>query len=151
MGRVNVEDSVTVEDIPVMSYPRKNVEIIITGLEDQLNQHLVKLVGFEFPQETRQHFHAETEAWLDRIQTLRLKPRHRPGSFKFYYDLLFDYPFGGVELQNVNGMMELISRRYPGVRPTKTPEEMVAWLREFHTTLARRLSAGQSVLDMVPE
>ena len=141
----------TLEDIPVMSYPRKNVEIIITGLEDPLNQHLAKLVAFEFPQETRQHFRAETEGWLDRIQTLRLKPRHRPGSFKFYYDLLYDYPFGGVELRNVTGMMELISRRYPGVRATKKPEEMVEWLRDFHTRLAHRLSEGRPVLDLIPE
>ena len=148
---MKVEDAVSVEDIPVMSYPRKSVEIIITGLEDPLNQHLVKLVAFDFPQETRQHFRTETEAWLDRIQTLRLKPRHRPGSFKFYYDLLFDYPFGGIELQNVTGMMELISRRYPGVQPTKTPEAMVEWLRDFHTKLAQRLSAGKWVLDLIPE
>ena len=141
----------TLDDIPVMSYPRKSVEIIITGLEDPLNQHLVKLVGFDFPQETRQHFRSETEAWLDRIQTLRLKPRHRPGSFKFYYDLLYDYPFGGIELRNVIGMMELISRRYPGVRATKKPEEMVEWLREFHTVLAQRLSEGRPVLDLIPE
>jgi len=142
---------VTVEDVPVMSYPRKNVEIIITGIEDQLNQHLIKLVGFGFPAETRRHFREEVEAWLDRIQTLRLKPRHRPGSFKFYYDLLFDYPFGGVELQNVTSMMQLISRRYPGIQPTKEPEQMVEWLREFHTNLARRLSAGKPVLDIIPE
>lgn len=141
----------TIEDFPVMSYPRKSVEIIITGLEDPLNQHLTKLGGFDFAAETRRHFREEVEAWLDRIQILRLKPRHRPGSFKFYYDLLFDYPFGGVELQNVTAMMELISRRYPGVRATKTPEEVVEWLREFHTKLAQRLSAGQQVLDLIPE
>ena len=105
---------------------------------------------FEFTPELRQHFQAECEARLDRIQRLRLKPNHRPGTFKFYYDLLFDYPFGGVEVENMQSMMDFITRRYPGVRPTKTPQEMVEWLREFHTALAQCLSDKRPVLDMIP-
>ena len=35
--------------------------------------------------------------------------------------------------------------------PTKTPEEMVEWLREFHTRLAERLHKGEDVLDLIPE
>jgi hypothetical protein len=138
------------EEILEMSYPRRVAEDIINGLQDRLNQHLIKLVGFDFPSELRRHFYHECEAWLDRMQRLRLKPANRPGSFKFYYDLLYDYPFGGVEIENMRGMMDFIARRYPGIRPTKTPEQMVAWLRAFHTELAERLSHGQPVLDMVP-
>jgi hypothetical protein len=141
----------SLEEVFEMSYPRRNVEAIITGLQAPLNEHLIKLVGFEFPAETRRHFRNEARTWLARIQGLRLKPRHRPGSFKFYYDLMFDYPFGGVEVHNTTNLMKFISYQYPEAQPTKMPEEMVDWLREFHTALARRLSAGQAVLDMVPE
>ena len=74
-----------------MSYPRKYLEHIIIGLEDPLNQHLVKLVGFDFPPEQRRHFRREVRTWLNKIQRLRLKPDNRTGSFKSYYDLLFDY------------------------------------------------------------
>ena len=35
--------------------------------------------------------------------------------------------------------------------PTKTPEEMVEWLRAFHTQLAERLHNGEDVLDLIPE
>jgi len=42
-----------------MAYPRKYVENIIIGVEDPLNQHLVKLVGFDFPTEQRGHFRRE--------------------------------------------------------------------------------------------
>jgi hypothetical protein len=42
-----------------MAYPRKYVENIIIGLEDPLNEHLVKLVGFDFPGEQRDHFRRE--------------------------------------------------------------------------------------------
>jgi hypothetical protein len=138
------------EELLEMSYPRRVVETIINGLQDPLNQHLIKLVGFEFAPELRQHFRQECEAWLDRIQRLRLNPNNRPGSFKFHHDLLFDYPFGGVEVENMRGMMDFIARRYPEAQPTKTPQQMVAWLRAFHAELAERLSKRQPVLDMIP-
>jgi hypothetical protein len=134
-----------------MAYPEKYVEQIILGLEDPLNQHLVKLVAFDFPAETRRHFQQELETRLDKIQRLRMTPERRTGSFKFYFDLLYDYPFGGVEVQNMRIIMEFIVKRYEAVRPTKPPEEAVAWLKGFHTTLAERLHRGETVLDLVPE
>jgi len=51
------------------------------GLYDQINVHLVKMVGFDFPPELRQHFRRELRAWLGKIQSLRFKPDRRPGSF----------------------------------------------------------------------
>jgi hypothetical protein len=132
-----------------MAYPRKYVENIIIGLEDPLNEHLVKLVGFEFAAEQRAHFRREVRSWLAKIQRLRMKPDSRTGSFKFYYDLLFDYPFGGVELQNTRTIMNLISEEY-GLHPTKSPEDLAEWLRQFHAKLAERLHEGQTVLDLVP-
>ena len=133
-----------------MAYPRKYVENIIIGLEDPLNEHLVKLVGFDFPTEQRGHFRREVRTWLAKIQRLRMKPDSRTGSFKFYYDLLFDYPFGGVEVQNMRTMMDLISEGY-SLEPTKPPEELVEWLRQFHSRLADRLQHGQTVLDLMPD
>jgi hypothetical protein len=138
------------DDIMEMAYPREYVENIIIGLEDPLNEHLVKLVGFDFPAEQRSHFRREVRTWLAKIQRLRMKPDSRTGSFKFYYDLLFNYPFGGVEVQNTRTMMDLISEEY-GLRPTKPPDELAEWLRHFHSRLADRLHHGQTVLDLVPE
>ncbi len=73
--------------------------------------------------------------------------RHR----EILLDLLYDYPFGGVEIQNMRSVMDFVARRYPGVRATKTPEEIVEWLRSFHTMLAERLHVAQSVLDLIPD
>jgi hypothetical protein len=140
-----------IDETMEIAYPRKYVEHIIIGLEDSLNQHLIKLVGFDFPPEQRRHFQREARTSLDKIQRLRVKPNSRPGSFKFYYDLLFDFPFGGVEVQNMRTIMQLISEEYDGIRPTKTPEQLVAWLNDFHTKLAEALHAGEAVLDMLPE
>lgn len=142
--------STKLDETMVMALPRKAVEQIILGLYDPINAHLVKLVGFEFPPELQQHFRRELRSWLRKIERLRFKPNNRTGSPKFYFDLLFDYPFGGVEFQNMRLIMEDIADEYEGVQPIKKPGEMVEWLRAFHTNLAERLHNGEDVLDLVP-
>src|ERR1700740_2340926 len=137
-------------EIMEMAYPRKYVENIIIGLEDPLNEHLVKLIGFDFPTEPRAHFRREVRTWLAKIQRLRMKPDRRTGSFKFYYDLLFDYPFGGVVVQNTRTIFGVISEEY-GLEPTKSAEDLVEWLKSFHARLADRLHHGRTVLDLVPD
>ena len=139
-----------IEEISEMAYPKRYVEQIITGLADPINEHLIKLIGFEFSPELRHHFQQELDTWLDKIQRLRMKPNNWTGTPKFYYDLLFDYPFGGVEVRNMQSIMGLISRRHEGIEPAKKPEEVAAWLQDFHAALAQRLSAGEMVLDMIP-
>jgi len=142
---------VKIDEVEVMAFPRKLVEHAIMSLYDQINVHLVKLAGFDFPLETRQHFRRELETWLDKIQRLRMKPNNRTGSFKFYFDLLFEYPFGGVELQNMGRIIKFVSREYSDVPQTKSAEELVEWLRAFHMQLAERLHKGEDVLDLIPE
>jgi len=139
------------DEAKILAYPRKLVEHVILGLYDQINVHLVKLVGFDFSPELRQHFRRELRAWLNKIQSLRFKPDRRPGSFKFYFDLLFDYPFGGVEVENMQRIIDQIADEYENAQPTKRPEEMVEWLQAFHTRLAERLHNGEDVLDLIPE
>ncbi len=134
-----------------LAYPRKMVEQIIMGLSNPINRHLIKLVGFDFPEETRRHFRRELRTWLRDIQTMKFKSSNRPGPFQFYFDLLFEYPFGGVELQNVQLLMDTVVDDYEDARSTKAPEEMVEWLRAFHTQLAERLHDGEDVLDLIPE
>ena len=140
-----------IDESMVMALPRKLVEQIILGLYDPINLHLVKLIGFDFAPELRQHFQRELRTWLRKIQRLRFKPSNRAGSSKFYFDLLFDYPFGGVEVRNMRLIMDEIAEEYEGVRPVKNPEEMVAWLKAFHEQLAERLHNGEEVLELVPE
>ena len=139
------------DDAEVMALPRKLVEQVILGLYDPINAHLVKLAGFDFPLELRQHFRRELRSWLRKIQRVRFKPSNRTGSPKFYFDLLFDYPFGGVEVRNMRLIMDEITDEYETARPAKSPEEMVEWLRAFHTQLAQRLHNGEDVLDLIPQ
>jgi hypothetical protein len=142
---------VKLDDSMVMALPRKLVEQILLGLYDPINEHLVKLVGFDFPPDTRQHFRRELRSWLRKIQALRFKPNNRTGSSKFYFDLLFEFPFGGVEVRNMRLIIDQIADEYETASPTKQPEELVEWLRVFHTELAERLHNGEDVLDLIPE
>lgn len=135
----------------VMALPGKLVEQIILGLYEPINLHLVKLTGFDFVAELRLHFQRELRTWLRKIQRLRFKPSNRAGPSKFYFDLLFDYPFGGVEVRNMRLIMDEIADEYESVRATKSPEEMVSWLKAFHEELARRLHEGEDVLDLIPD
>ncbi|MBV8735955.1 MAG: hypothetical protein JO007_01605 [Alphaproteobacteria bacterium] len=136
-----------------MTYPRKLVEHIILGLPNPLNRHLVKLVGFEFPPETRQHFRCEVRTWLNELEALRLKPNSRPGSFKLYYDLLFDYPFGGVEVQNMRMIMELIADEYEMCSRSNDPRKWSngcgIFIRSWRNGCKRRDSA-RSGAEMRP-
>ena len=139
------------DSVMEMAYPQKVARDIIIGMARPINQHLLKLAAFDFPPELRAHFRRELRNWLDEIQRIRLKPTTRTGSFKFYFDPLFDYPFGGVEVRNMRLIMDSIVDDYENVRSTKRPEEMVEWLRAFHTELAERLHNGEDVLDLIPE
>jgi hypothetical protein len=139
------------DQIMEMAYPQKIARDIIIGMARPINQHLVELIGFDFPPQLRDPFRRELRNWLDEIQRIRLKPTTRTGSFKFYFDPLFDYPFGGIEAPNMRALMNFISNEYDEITPTKSPEEVVVWLRRFHTDLAQRLHNGEAVLDMIPE
>ena len=140
-----------IDDVMEMAYPQKIARDIIIGMARPINQHLVKLVGFRFPAELRGHFKRELRDWLDEIQRIRLKPTTRTGSFRFYFDPLFDYPFGGVEVPNMRALMALISSQYEDLEPAETAENMIEWLKGFHTQLAQRLHNGEAVLDLIPD
>jgi len=60
-----------------------------------------------------------------------LQSTARTGSFKFYFDPLFDYLFGGIEVPNMRALMDLISNEYDDITPTKSPEELVDWNEEI--------------------
>jgi len=80
-----------------------------------------------------------------------LQSTARTGSLKFYFDPLFDYPFGGIEVANMRALMDLISNEYDDITPTKSPEELVDWMKRLYTELAQGLHNVEAVLDMIPE
>ena len=77
----------------LMGAPESSSNTPSPGLYDQINVHLVKLVGFDFSPGVASISAANLRAWLNKIQSLRFKPNRRPGSFKFYFDPLIRLSF----------------------------------------------------------
>jgi len=97
------------DESDIMALPRKLVEQVMLGLYDPVNIHLVKPVGFDFSPKLREHFRRELRNWLRKNQRLRFKPHNRTARSKFYFDMLFDYPFGGVEVRNMRLIMDEVA------------------------------------------
>jgi hypothetical protein len=133
-----------------MSLPKRHAEVRLIGMEPPLNQHLLKLLAFDMPSERRDYFRKEVRKWLRDIQAIRLKDSNNPGEASWYYDLLYDGPFGGVEEQNIRMTCEGIEDDYEDclTRNTTTTPELVERLRRFHQTLAERASQGELLVGL---
>ena len=83
------------------------------------------LAGLDFAPALRWHFKHELENWLDEIQRIRLKPTSITGSFRLYFDR-------NPEYSGDSGFHLVLLRQH---QPTKSAEELVDWLKEFHTRL----------------
>jgi hypothetical protein len=97
------------------------VEAIILGLVDPLNQHSSNWSVSSSRLSCADIFASKlASSWLNKIRRMRMKPSNRMGSFKFYFNHLFDYPFGGNEVPTMRAMMELISSDYDGIQPARS-------------------------------
>jgi hypothetical protein len=125
-----------------MSYSCKKAEAVITGLEKPINDHLLKLLVVESGE--HEHWIAELLEWLDEIAEIQLKPDHRPGPRSFYYRIMFDEPFGGVETENITRRVRRIARQGYAVRQEADLGVIAERLRSFHEAFAEACSVGVS-------
>ena len=51
-----------------MAYPQKLARDIIIGIADPTNEHLVKLIAFQFDPKLRNHFRADLRSWLNKFK-----------------------------------------------------------------------------------
>lgn len=130
-----------------MSFRRKKAEQVVTGLERQINLHLLKLLAFDAAPETRAHWKTELDEWLTQIAVIRLKPDNRPIPARAAFEWLYDEPFGGSEEENASAMIRLLERR--GLRRNAEGAAAIsARLRAWHTALAERLARGDAGEDL---
>jgi hypothetical protein len=128
--------------LPEMAYGKRKAELIVTGLEDPINVHLIKLLAVADGARADAHWRHELVTWLTKIARIRLKPSGRPAPAPFYYRILFDEPYGGTELANVGAQLGLL-RRDHALRPDVDAAEIVRRLAAFHAGFARACAAGQ--------
>ena len=70
------------DDDQVMAYPHKLVEHAILNLSDPLCEHLVKLVGCDFPGELRHHFRREVkDVVAEKFNACVSNRRTEPGGY----------------------------------------------------------------------
>lgn len=131
---------------PIMAVTRKKAEQQVAGLEWPLNLHLVKLLGFDAPEATRQAWKREVREWCTQVATLRIKPANRPLPARTLLAWLHDERFQGSEAQNVAAMLALPE----GLRRNgQTPEAVAARLHEFHVSACAALAAGQVPAELI--
>jgi hypothetical protein len=118
-----------------MSVKKKKAEQIVSGLEQPINLHLLKLLGCNGTPELRRHWKHELDTWLLRIAAITLKPDDKPIPAKVAYQWLYDETFGGSEQRNVEMMLRFLARDYP--RNEVDTATIVARLRSIHEQLAQ--------------
>jgi hypothetical protein len=131
-----------------MSFRKKKAEQIVTGLERQINYHLLKLLGFDAAPETRAHWKVELDEWLSQIAVIKLKPDNKPIPRKLAFEWLYDEPFGGSEEQNTALMLGFVGRK--GLtRNAETSAVIAAKLKEIHEQLAQRIARNNAGEDII--
>jgi len=88
-----------------MAYQRKKVIEIISNHQQQIAIHLVKCLYYDVPSGMVDHWIAEINAWLGKINSLKLK-NGKKLSGDVYYALLFREPLG--ELSDLEGIVDSI-------------------------------------------
>ena len=137
----------THEKLMEMSVPKRKAEQIVTGLEQPINLHLLKLLGFDTDDATRLHWKKELRTWLYRIASITIKPDNKPIPAKLVFLWLYDEPFGGTELQNVESSLNFLSYDYKrnNVQSTIISNQ----LKKIHQQLAEQISKRNQGEDII--
>jgi hypothetical protein len=130
-----------------MCIGKRKAEQIVSGLEQPINLHLLKLLGCLAGPESRRHWKRELETWLLRIAAITLKPDDTAIPAKVTYQWLYDETFGGSEHRNVEMMLRFLAREYPR-NEVDTPA-IVERLRSIHEQLAQRVAQNDPGLDVI--
>lgn len=134
-------DEIMKQSIFEMSFSRAEAKAEIAGLRKSINLHLIKLLVVENANKWADHWKHEIGTWLYDISIIRLKPERRTAPAKFYYDGLFETPFGGNEIAVLDGQLMRISRDYT-VMSDIDKDFVVSSLKSFHMIFAKACASG---------
>lgn len=132
-----------------MAFPKKMIENRVSNLEYQINQYLLKIIGMKADNNLIQHWKTEVKTWYREIGNMVWKNTNKPLKAKIYFELLYDYPFGGVEERNINRSLEWFEEEYGMIRNGKPVDEIASILRTFHQSASEIISNSQSVSDLI--
>src|SRR3569623_1339485 len=135
------------EPLLEMSIRKRKAEQIVSGLEQPITLHLLKLLGCRADEPTRQHWKHELDTWMLRIAAITLKPDDKPIPQNVAYTWLYDETFGGSEIRNTEMMLRFLSRDFP--RNDADTATISQRLRAIHEQLAERIAHNDPGQDII--
>jgi hypothetical protein len=143
---VHVRDILEKAPLPEMLYSRKKAEALITGLEEPINEHSLKLLVVSGDQD-RAHWTKELLEWLDDVAEIRLKPDDKTAPASFYDRILFDEPFGGTDTDNIARRLRRLERQGYELRDADL-DGVLQRLRRFHERFSEACRPGAEVEEI---
>lgn len=132
-------DEISGEKILEMAFPKAVLIRRVESLEDQINQHLIKLFGLSASDETRNHWKAEVVSWFRKIGKMVVKNTNRPLTRDNYFNILFEYPFGGVVEENIESILEEMAED-GYTRNSDSVASIATKLKSFHQIISEGLA-----------
>ena len=94
-----------------MAFDKKTIKSKIRGLETPLNQHILKILLFKDSLNQKKHI-ASIDNWFNQIQHLSYKQGSGKLSQKEYFTLLYDEPFGGLDIRLLDKYIRRVLYEY---------------------------------------
>lgn len=137
-----------IEDTPIfeMAYNRKKILDVIRGLQNPINEHLIKILKYKDNTNINKHIN-DLETWLYDIQDMDFLKANKKLKSKDYFLVLCEEP-----MTSVNNIQYIINkekgklRKYKDLEKIRTTEEVMILLFELHKIIAKDL-ANNSISD----
>ena len=130
-----------------MAFSKKECEKKITGLEPQINIHLIKVLVFEDDINFNKHIN-DIVNWLLQIQKLDFNKKNNKFSKSFYFDWLFVKPItDDSNIEYVTKTIKRDLRKYHSLKRKLSDEQVLYNLYKIHFKVASLL-ANDEILDI---
>ena len=124
-----------------MAFERKIIFQKIRGLENQINEHLIKVLMFKDDLNINKHWN-DIETWLFTIQDLDFKGTGKKLKEADYFKLLFKEPI--TDVRNIryvqNKLRGTLRRKYNNLERIRTEQEVLERIHDFHVKISKSLS-----------
>jgi len=130
-----------------MAFSKKECEKKITGLEPQINIHLIKVLAFEDSLNFDKHIN-DIVNWLLQIQKLDFNKKNRKFTKNFYFDWLFKKPITDeFNIDYVSKTIKRDLRKYDSLKRKLTDDKVLYNLYKIHLRISELL-ARDEILDL---
>ncbi len=132
--------------MPEMCYGEKKADLVITGLEKPINDHLLKLVAVTAHEvqgeDERAPWREELVNWLDEVAEIRTQADRPPRRARIYFSILFDEPFGRAEVANMARRLRRLQGQHYRVLSGADPAALAGRMRRVHHTFSEACARG---------